>query len=212
MTRSHPAPRPRRNRTAQLLAFQAVLVAGILGYVLSQGFADSPQDPQAQAASIDLTPLQQQPTLGDAGTRYDIIVDLECPYCHQFLSSDAYATILQQAHDGQAQLNVTAAAFLNEKSVTKGSVYNCVAELAGPAAALELIADLKAPGGDMAYWYGHSFALGAQHVDTDALQACIDDGAAQERANTAFRSTGFRGVPAVFVNGVDVPWPDVQPN
>lgn len=212
MTRNDPAPRPRRIRTGQLIAFQAVLIAGILGYTLTQGAARSSQPNQGQAVSADLLLLQQQPTLGNTGTRYDILIDLECPYCHQFLSGDPYATILQQAHDGQAQLNVTAAAFLNEKSVIKGSVYNCVAEASGPTAALSLIPALKEAGGDTNYWYEHALTLGAQHVDADTLQECVADGSAQERANLAFRTSGANGVPTVFVDGLEVAWPHVQPN
>lgn len=208
MTRTDPAPRTCRPRTAQLIAFLAVLLAGVIAYALTQTGSDT----QTQAVAPELVLLQQQPTLGSSGPRYDIVVDFECPYCNQFLSGDAYATILEQAKAGQAQLNVTAAAFLNEKSTIKGAAYNCVAELAGPQAALRILPDLKTPGGDTNHWTQHARALGAQHADEVALQTCIDAGAAQERANTAFKTTGVRGVPAVFIDGTETPWPEVRPN
>lgn len=208
MTRTDPAPRQRRPRTAQLIAFIAVLLAGVIAYALTQ----TGSTPQAETVASELALLQQQPTLGASGTRYDIVIDFECPYCNQFLSTDAFSTILEQAKAGAAQLNVTAAAFLNDRSTIKGAAYNCVAELAGPQAALQILPDLKTPGGDTNYWTQHALALGTQHTDEAALKTCIDAGAAQERANTAFRATGVRGVPAVFINGAETPWPNVRPN
>lgn len=205
-----PAPTKRNSRLAPLLAFAAVAIAGAAAYFIVQ--AQAAPNQQAAQAPAELAMLQQQPTLGGTGTRYDIVVDFECPYCNQFLSGDAYATILEQAKAGEAQLNVTAAAFLNEKSVIKGSVYNCVAEQAGPAAALSLVPDLKAPGGDTNYWIDHAYELGAQHTDPDELQACLAEGALQDRANNAFRATGVPGVPAVFINDTQTPWSSVRPN
>ncbi len=205
---TNPTPQPRSHRTKAVIAFTAVFIAGLLTYFLTTRAA--PHD--TQNTPYDLTLLQQQPTLGANGTRYDIVIDFECPYCDQFLSGPAYATILEQAHAGNAQLNVTAAAFLNERSHIKGNVYNCVADIAGPAAAIQLIPDLKTPGGDTNYWNAHAIDLGANHVDRDTLQACTQDGALQERANTAFKTTGIPGVPAVFINNTQTPWSQVQPN
>jgi len=207
MSRAHVAAQRRNNPALTLIACLAVLAAGLTAYALTQDHTT----PAAPAAT-DLTLLQQQPTLGNTGTRYDIVIDLECPHCNQFLSSDAYNSILEQAHAGQAQLNVTAAAFLNERSHIKGNVYNCIAQHAGPAAALQLLPQLKTRGGDTNHWITHARELGVKIMSEARLQFCLEDGSAQQHANAAFHATGARGVPAVFINGTQTPWTQVQPN
>lgn len=204
------------NRIAQLLAFNAVLIAGLLAYLITLNFnqnATAEQVPPAQTINSELMLLQQQPTLGSQGTRYDVLVDFECPYCDQFLSSPAFNEIHQQAQDGHAQLNVTAVAFLNERSTIKGSAYNCIAEIAGPATALTLIPELKNPiSTNPAEALDHILELGTQHVNEADLTTCMEEGYALERAATAMQTAGARGVPTVYVDGNSIPWTEVQPN
>jgi len=211
MTSSGPATK-RRALRAVITAFATVTIAAAASYALTGRINPRPQpNPPPAPATGSLEKLQAHPTLGARGPRYDILVDLECPYCNQFLSSRAYAAILALAHADHAQLNVTAVAFLNERSVIKAAAYNCVASLAGPAAALQLLPDLKTPGGDTSAWNARAPALAAQYAPENDLRACIADGGVQERANDAFKATGARGVPAVFVDGVETPWTELDP-
>lgn len=195
----------------------SILLVGAIGMfglniaVLLRTNTPQPATPTAAQAApapaeVDLAALNAQPALGTNGPRINIVVDFECPYCNQFLDTPAYEAALAQAERGEATLSVTAAAFLNDRSVIKGSAYNCIAENAGAQTALALVPDLKTPGGDTEAWRAEALRLGEQVMDPTTLQTCLEDGQILQRAMTAIEQASVRGVPAVFVDGTSVPW------
>lgn len=207
-----PRNRPDRVHT---LAY-AVVIAAIIA--LAAGGAYTYKRAQAALTTRHLTPpddaalelLRERPTLGASGTRYDIIIDLECPYCSQFLATEAFARILNQAQNNQARLNVTAAALLNNRSRDKGSLYNCVARHAGPEHAIALLPTLKTPGSNANEARAQAQAALPPRAGAN-IDNCINAGAEQRHANDAYHASGARGVPAVFVDGTPTLWTELNP-
>lgn len=188
-----------------LLAALALLIVNIT--VLRTNTSTAAQAAAAPESSV--AGLDAQPALGTSGPRINVVVDFECPYCNRFLDTPAYQEALAMAERGDATLSVTAAAFLNDRSVIKGGVYNCVAEHVGAQSALALIPDLKTPGGDTAAWHAEALRLGSETLNESTLRTCLEHGQNLQRAMNAIQQAGVRGVPAVFVDGESVAWTDL---
>ena len=187
------------------VATLVIVAAAVLGFVLFR-----PSTPEAAASGPVDYRLDNQPMIGDPDAPATIIAfeDFKCPVCKNFEETAYPRIVAELVETGKAKMYFVNFQFIGPDSVTAGIAGECAYRQDEAAFWNYKAIVYRAQGPENQQWATPSrlveLAGFEGNLDTEALQACIEERRYEEEVlqdREIAQQAGATGTPTIIVNG-----------
>ena len=194
-----------KTNSQKLIVATLIVAAAILGFIMLR-----PSTPEAAASGPVNYQLDNQPMLGDPDAPVTIIAfeDFKCPVCKNFEETVYPRIVAELIETSKAKMYFINFQFIGPDSVTAGIAGECAYRQDETAFWNYKAIVYRAQGPENQQWATPSrlveLAGFEGNLDTEALQACIEERRYEEEVlqdREIAQQAGATGTPTIIVNG-----------